>query len=85
MTDEFTEIYTNLMNAYKKTGRIGRTKPYNADHANKIAWIVANKIINKNKENKNKSNTTSRHLCQGVEPLTDSPTCCQLKLFPTNN
>lgn len=81
MDTDFTKIYSNLLNSYKRTGKIGNVKPYNADHAQRIAWTVAQKLINKNKINKNKSNTISSPSRQGAEPLTGCQTYCQLNLF----
>ena len=64
-------LYNNLINKYKRTGKIGRTKPFNLDHAQRIAWTITQKI----------TNTTSLTTRQWAEPLTACQTCCQLKLF----
>ena len=66
------EIYQNIIEKYKRTGTIGRTKPYNMDHAKRIAWAIATKL---------NKNTTTGPRREGVEPLTAQPICCQLKLF----
>lgn len=79
MAENFNEIYQNLIQAYARTGKIGRTRPRNAEHARKIAWATANRIINNNKNKK--SNTTVSQSRQGTEPMTGSQNCCQLKLF----
>ena len=66
------DIYLNMINKYYKTGYIGKVKPYNTDHAKRIAWAIASKL------NRQTTNAPRR---QGVEPLTAQPICCQLKLF----
>lgn len=68
---EQEKLYNNLINKYKKTGKIGRTKPFNLEHAKRIAWTITQKIIN----------TTSSPTHQLTEPLTGWRTCCQLRLF----
>lgn len=77
MDEKFNEVYNNMLNAYKRKGKIGKVKPYNLEHAKKIAWSITQKIIN----NKNKSNTITWPSRQGAEPLTGCPCYCQLKLF----
>lgn len=80
MGEKFNEIYNNMLNAYKRKGKIGKVRPYNLEHAKKIAWSITQKIINNNKNNKN-TNTTDWLSSQGAGPLTGYPICCQLKLF----
>lgn len=81
MAESFNEIYQNLIQAFARTGKIGRTRPRDAEHARRIAWATTNRIINKNK----KLNTTVSQSRQGTEPLTGSQNCCQLKLFSIIN
>ena len=66
------EIYTKLISAYYKTGRIGKAKPINHSHAEDIAYAASLSIY--------KRNTTGTKIRQGTEPLA-KPACCQLKLF----
>ena len=79
MGEKFNEVYNNMLNAYKRTGKIGATKPRNLEHAKRVAWVVTQKIIINN--NKNKANTITWPSRQGTEPLTGCPCYCQLKLF----
>ena len=71
------EIFSNLLNVYNKTGKIGYTKPVNLAHARKIAYMAALNIIKK----ENKINNTASPSCQPTEGLTGCQTCVQLKLF----
>lgn len=69
------EIYNDLLKTYQKTHKIGHTRPYNMEHAKKIAWAVALNIFNK-------SITTTLSAPKGRSPW--SPVgCCQLELFST--
>jgi len=38
-------IYANLMRTYERTGRIGKVKPFDWEHAKKIAHAVALRIL----------------------------------------
>jgi len=69
------EIFLNLFNNYQKTGRIGRVRPYNTEHARRIAYCAAKNIYKK------EISTTSSQPCQPTGGVTGSQTCCQLKLF----
>ena len=72
------EIYNDILNSYQRTHKIGNTKPYNMEHAKKIAWAVSNRIYIKQWEPK--SSTTTLFAPKGRSPL--SPVgCCQLTLF----
>ena len=71
------EIFSNLLNVYHKTGRIGYTRPVNLAHARKIAYCAALNILKKEKQ----LSTTSSQPCQPTGGVTGSQTCCQLKLF----
>jgi len=73
------EIFSNLLNVYHKTGRIGYARPVNLAHARKIAYCAALNILKK--ENEKEINTTSSQPCQPTGGVTGSQTCCQLKLF----
>ena len=74
MADKTTELYNNILNTYKRTGKIGKVKPYNLEHAKRVAYMATQNIIKK-------SNTISWATRQGAEPLTVIPTYCQLNLF----
>ena len=70
------EIYNDLLKTYQKTHKIGHTKPYNMEHAKKIAWCASISIYNKQQ----KQSTTALFAPKGQSPL--SPVgCCQLTLF----
>ena len=72
------EIYNNLLKTYQRTHKIGNTKPFNMEHAKKIAYAASLNIFKK------QSNTTTLYAPKGRSPL--SPVgCCQLKLFSTIN
>ena len=76
--DTREQIEYNLLTTYKKTGKIGRTKPFNMEHAKKIAYAASLNIFKK------QLNTTTLSAPKGRSPL--SPIgCCQLKLFSTIN
>lgn len=67
------EIYNDLLKTYQRTHKIGNAKPYNIEHAKKIAWAASLNIFNK-------SLTTTLPAPKGQSPL--SPVgCCQLELF----
>jgi len=74
MADKTTELYNNILNTYKKTGKIGKVKPYNLEHAKRVAYMATQNIIKK-------SNTITLTSRQGTEPLTVSQSYCQLNLF----
>lgn len=38
-----TKHYENIMNKYFKTGKIGKIKPYNLEHAKQIAYRIVMK------------------------------------------
>lgn len=42
-------IYANLMKSYERTGKIGRVKPFNMKHAQKVAHAVALAIFKRGK------------------------------------
>ena len=44
------QIYENLMRAYYKKGRIGKVKPFDIKHAQKIAHAVALSIFNRERK-----------------------------------
>jgi hypothetical protein len=46
---EHEYLYKTFVDYYKRTGRIGRTKPQNLEHAKKIAYSAATRICNKHK------------------------------------
>jgi len=72
------QIYTELLNTYQRTHKIGPAKPYNMEHAKKIAWAAASNIYNK----QFKTNTTTLSAPKGRSPW--SPVGCrQLELFST--
>lgn len=71
------EIFSNLINVYHKTGRIGYARPVNLAHARKIAYCAALNILKK----ENKINNTVSPSSQPTEGLTGCQTCVQLKLF----
>jgi hypothetical protein len=72
------EIYSDLLKTYQKTNKIGPAKPYNMEHAKKIAWAAASNIYNK----QFKTNTTALFAPKGQSPW--SPVGCrQLELFST--
>ena len=74
--DTQQEIYEKLMQSYQKTHKIGPAKPYNMEHAKKIAWAAAKNIYNKQQ----KLNTTALFAPEAQGPR--SPVgCCQLGLF----
>lgn len=67
------EIYNDLLATYQRTHRIGNAKPYNMEHAKKIAYAASLNIFNK-------SLTTTLSAPKGQRPW--SPVgCCQLELF----
>lgn len=74
MADKTTELYNNILNTYKKTGKIGRIKPYNLEHAKRVAYMATQNIIKK-------SNTINCVIRQGAEPFSDNTIYCQLNLF----
>lgn len=43
------QIYENLMKTYERTGKIGRVKPYDWNHARKVAHAVALAIFKRGK------------------------------------
>ena len=45
--NEYTQTYNNMINTYLKYGRIGRTKPYNMEHARKVAHMITINIMDK--------------------------------------
>lgn len=75
MADKSQELFNNILNHYQKTGKIGKTRPYNMAHARKIAFAITQKLLNK------KLNTITLTSRQGAEPLTVSQSYCQLNLF----
>jgi hypothetical protein len=71
------EIYHDLLKTYQKTHKIGPAKPYNMEHAKKIAWVASINIYNRQQK---QSNTTALFAPKGRSPW--SPVgCCQLSLF----
>lgn len=42
-------IYENVYNKYLKTGKIGPVKPFNNEHAKKVAYMAAQSIWNRQK------------------------------------
>ena len=83
MRRNLDEIFSNLLDVYSKTGKIGYTKPVNLAHARKIAYCAALNILKKEneKEIQKQLSTTSSQPCQPTGGVTGSQTCCQLKLF----
>ena len=74
------EIYNDILKSYQKTHKIGHTKPYNMEHAKKIAWAASTRLYNKQWEQK--VHTTTLSAPKGRSPW--SPVgCCQLELFST--
>ena len=74
------EIYNDILKSYQKTHKIGNAKPYNMEHAKKIAWAAATRIYNKQWEQP--IQTTPPSAPKGRSPW--SPVgCCQLELFST--
>lgn len=47
MEKDVNTIYEKLMAAYYEKGKIGNVKPFNNEHAKKIAWSAACRIANK--------------------------------------
>lgn len=45
------KLYENLMKAYYQKGKIGNVKPFNYEHAKKIAYATACAILNRRKAN----------------------------------
>lgn len=68
--EKFSNLFEKILNSYKRTGKIGYVKPYNLEHAKKVAYMAVKRII-----------TTSSSLRQPTEGLTSQQTCYQLKLF----
>ena len=54
---EQTEIYNNLLNKYPQTKKIGPTKPYNLEHAKKIAHAAALSMYNRQFKKNNSTST----------------------------
>ena len=50
--DEYEQTYNKMMNTYLKYGRIGKTKPYNIEHARRVAHMITINIIDKKQNNK---------------------------------
>lgn len=74
-----TEIYNDLLKTYQRTHKIGNVKPYNMEHAKKIAWAASLNIYHKQFK---KPLTTTLSAPKGQRPW--SPVgCCQLELFST--
>lgn len=74
------KIYNDLLKTYQRTHKIGNAKPYNIEHAKKIAWAASTRIYNKQWEQK--VPTTALSAPKGRSPW--SPVgCCQLELFST--
>ena len=78
--DEYTQTYNNMINTYLKYGRIGRTKPYNIEHARRVAHMITIKIMDKKQNNKIK-NTINLPIRRGTEPSSDWKIYRQLNLF----
>jgi len=43
-------IYENLLKKYERTGKIGPVKPFNMEHAKKVAWSASQSIYERNKK-----------------------------------
>ena len=71
LDENFSNLYEKFINKFKRTGYIGNTKPYNLEHAKKIAYMAVKRILN----------TTSSPSSEPTEGFTGCQTCCQLKLF----
>lgn len=41
------ELFSKLMKKYETTGKIGPVKPFNREHAVRVAWAAAQSIINR--------------------------------------
>ena len=80
MEQSIEDIYHNLMYTYLKTNKIGRCKPTSRYHATRVAWAVAKKLHNKNKEQYKPKTYNTPVVRKGQSPC--SPVeCCQLQLF----
>ena len=46
--EKFSNLFEKFLNSYKRTGKIGYVKPYNLEHAKKVAYMAVKRIITTN-------------------------------------
>lgn len=82
LDEKFSNLFENLLNHYKKTGKIGYVQPVNLAHARQIAYMAAKNIIHKQELKKiEKQINTISPSRETTEGFTGCQNCVQLNLF----